>query len=387
MVLGNKKKVNMMARRKKSNNDVIRILHIVPNMDAGGLETFIMNLYRNIDRSKVQFDFLVHYKRKCHYDDEIIDLGGKIYRMTLRDNNNIFKYIRELNKFYKEHPEYKIIHCHMASIGFINFLVARHNGIKVRIAHSHSISCENSLKGFAKRMLIKPCKYLSTINFACSKEAGEHLFENRKFEIISNGIDLDKFKFSKPKRVKIRKELNVGEDTVVIGHIGRFNLSKNHPKVIEIFKEYHKKNTNSILILVGIGSEQEKIRKLVNANNLEDSVKFLGVRKDTDYLYSGFDIFLFPSLYEGLGIVLIEAQTSGLYCYTTLDKVPSSASISNRLEYIDLVSSSKIWAAKLNDKDCFDRKGIVFNANKDNYDIKVVADKMMMFYLEHYNCK
>lgn len=376
-----------MAKEVTINTNVIRILHIVPNMDAGGLETFIMNLYRNIDRNKVQFDFLVHYKRKCYYDDEIKALGGIIYRIPLRDNNNIFKYIRDLNKFYKEHSEYKIIHCHMASIGFINFLVARHNGIKVRIAHSHSISCENSLKGFIKRLLIKPCKYLSTTNFACSKEAGEHLFKNRVFEVIPNGIDLDKFKFNKRKRMKVRKEWNVSNDTIVIGHIGRFNLSKNHPKVIEIFKEYHQKNSNSILVLVGIGSEQEKIRKIVKKNNLEKSVKFLGVRSDTDYLYSGFDIFLFPSLYEGLGIVLIEAQTSGLYCYTTLDKVPKSACISNRLEYIDLSLSSKNWASKINDKDCFNREGIVFNDNKNNFDIKAVADKLMLFYQKYYNIK
>lgn len=366
-----------MTEKEKN---ITRVLHIVPNMNAGGLETFIMNVYRNIDRSKVQFDFLVHYQERCHYDREIEELGGKIYRFSLRNDNNILKYIRDLNSFYKKHSEYKVIHCHMASIGFINFLVAKKNGIKVRIAHSHNISCEKTLKGFIKSILMKPYKYISTINFACSIEAGKYLFGNKEFEVIPNAIDLEKFKFSKDKRKIIRNELEVNDNTVVIGHIGRFNLQKNHSKIIEIFKSYHELNSNSVLVLVGIGSEQDYIKRLVAKNNLNDCVKFLGVRKDTDYLYSGFDIFLFPSLFEGLGIVLIEAQCSGLYCYTTKDRVPDSTMIGNRLEFIELNDSSDEWASRINDKNCFDRKNVNFNKNKKNYDINKVSNKLEKFY-------
>ena len=366
----------------KDNNGIIRVLHIVPNMNAGGLETFIMNLYRNIDRSKIQFDFLVHYQERCHYDDEIEALGGYIYRFSLRNDNNIFKYIKRLNTFYKEHTEYKIIHCHMASIGFINFLVAKKNGIKIRIAHSHNISCEKTIKGLVKRIMMIPYKYVSTINFACSTEAGKYLFGKKKFEVIPNAIDLEKFKFNKEKRTIIRKELGVDDNTIVIGHIGRFNLQKNHKKVVEVFKSYHNLNNNSILVLVGIGSEENYIRKLVSENNLDDVVHFLGVRKDTDYLYSGFDAFLFPSLFEGLGIVLIEAQCSGLYCYTSKQRVPDSAIIGDRLDFIKLDKSNNYWANSINSKNLFDRKNVKFTKNKNNYDVKKVSLKLEKFYKE-----
>lgn len=239
----------------------IKVLHIVPNMQAGGLETFIMNLMRNIDRSKIQFDFLVHYQSRKFYDDEIEKLGGKIYRFSLREDNNLFHYLYHLNKFFKEHQEYKIIHCHMESIGFLIFFIAKCHGIKVRIAHSHTINTENNLKGKIKYLLSKLIKYTSTDNLACSKQAGEYLFHDKPYQIIPNAIDLSKFSFDQNKRNQIREELKIEQSALVVGHIGRFNLAKNHTKLLDIFFEYQLTNSNSYLLLVGEGEEKNPLKK------------------------------------------------------------------------------------------------------------------------------
>ena len=355
-----------------------RILHIVPNMQAGGLESFIMNMMRNIDKEKISFDFLVHYEKECFYDKEIKKLGGKIYRFSLREDGKIIKYIRELNRFFKEHQEYKIIHCHMESIAFIIFLVARHNGVKVRVMHSHNISTEPTLKGRIKFILSRFARLLSTDNFACSNEAGKFLFGKKQYKVIANAIDLDKFKYSKSKRDKIRKELKVNDDIILMGHIGRFCAQKNHTKLIDIFTKYHDNNKNAKLVLVGNGEEKENIINKCKDNGIINDVIILSNRSDTDALYCGFDMFVFPSLFEGLGIVLIEAQMSGLKCYTTKNTVPMEACISDNLKYIDLNDD---WGKFLIKDNKYDRRNIVFNDNKNNYDIKKLVNTMEDFYL------
>lgn len=355
-----------------------RILHIVPNMQAGGLETFIMNIMRNIDKKKINFDFLVHYEKECFYDQEIEKLGGKIYRFSLREDNNIFKYIKKLNRFFKEHKEYDIIHCHMESIAFLVFLIAKHNGVKVRVLHSHNINTESNLKGKIKYLLSRFSPILCTDRFACSEEAGKYLFGKKDYEVVENAIDLDKFKFSINKRKKIRNELKISDNTIVLGHIGRFCLQKNHAKLIDIFSKYHESNQNSKLVLVGDGEEKDNIIKLCQEKDILNDVMFLSNRSDTDALYSAFDLFVFPSLFEGLGIVLIEAQMSGLMCYTTKDKVPLESCISNNLQYIDL---NEDWNNYLIKDNNYDRKKVIFNDNKDNYDIKKLVNRMEKFYL------
>lgn len=358
---------------------MIKVLHVVPNMQSGGLETFIMNVMRN-KSDEIEFDFLVHYKERKFYDDEIEKLGGKIYRFSLRDDNNIFKYILELNRFFKEHQEYKIIHCHMESISFLVFLIAKKNNIKIRILHSHNIDCEKNFKGRIKYLLSKLSKYNSTYNLACSKKAGKYLFGKRKFSLINNAIDFKKFRYNLKKRRQIRKELNIKKNTTVIGHIGRFCNQKNHSKVIEIFYEYQKINSDSVLVLVGEGQNLKEMKEKAKKLNILDKVKFLGVRKDTDSLYCAFDVFLFPSLFEGLGIVLIEAQASGLYCYTSKKVVPKEAKISNRLKYIDLDLPSDVWAKKIIKDNNYDRKNMKFTKNKDNYDINKTVRKLEKIY-------
>lgn len=314
---------------------MIRILQIVPNMQAGGLESFIMNVYRNIDRNKIQFDFLVHYKEKKHYDEEIEIMGGKIYRFSLRNNNNLFKYIKELNKFYQEHKEYKIVHCHMSSIGFIHFLIAKKNGVKVRIAHSHNSSTDKTFKGIIKRILMIGYKYTSTKNYACSNDAGKYLYGKKSFKVIPNAIDTEIFRYNDDYRYEIRKNFSISQKSVVFGHIGRFNIQKNHEFLIKLFYEYYKVNKDSYLLLVGDGELKKIIENKVKELNLNNNVIFAGTVSDTWKYYSAFDLFLLPSFFEGLPLVAIEAQSNGLKSIFS-NKITNEASVTDLIEYVPL---------------------------------------------------
>jgi len=352
-----------------------RILHIIPNMQSGGLETFIMNVYRNIDREKIQFDFLVHYEERKFYDNEIELLGGKIYRFSLRNDNNIFKYIKKLDTFFKEHREYKIIHCHMASVGFLLFYIARKNGVKIRIAHSHNSNTENTLKGFIKNILIKPYKYLSTHRLACSEQAGKFLFGKMKFEVIENAIDINKFLYNLNVRKKVRKQLNL-QDKFVIGHIGRFCDQKNHNFLIECFAKFHKENYNSVLMLIGDGELKGKIQKKVKKLNLDKDVIFLGNRKDVNELYQAMDCFAFPSKFEGLGIVLIEAQVSGLNVISS-SNIPDEAIITDNIKLLN--TDIDLWIKNIKEISINSERGKLDN-RVNRYDITSVANKIMQMY-------
>lgn len=353
-----------------------RVLHIVPNMNVGGLETFIMNVYRHIDRDKVQFDFLEHYQEESAYDQEIIKLGGKIFHFTLRNDYNLVKYIVKLNKFFKEHQEYKIIHCHMESIGALVFIIAKLHGIKIRIGHAHTNSTNNNLKGFIKRIISKPFKYTTTINLACSDEAGKYLFKNKKYIVIPNAIDFDCFKYDNKIRQKLRKQLGI-DDSFVIGHVGRMDSGKNQLFLLDIFYKYLMINPKAKLVLVGTGEYYEKIVEKITSLNITNNVLLLGVRHDINKLYSVFDLFIFPSLFEGLGIVLIEAQVNGLTCLAS-DTVPRTTKISNGIKYLSLHNPDS-WVKEIT-KLQNNNHQVKYNKVLNNYDISTLIKKLENIY-------
>ena len=353
----------------------IKILHIVPNMQSGGLEAFIMNLYRNVDKERFQFDFLVHYKERKFYDDEIEKTGGKIYRFSLREDNNFIKYIFQLNKFFKEHKEYKIIHCHMSSIGAIVFFIAKLNGVQVRIAHSHNTDTEKSLKGFIKALIMKPYKYFSTINFACSESAGKYLYKNRPFTVIPNAIELEKFKYNKEIRNKVRQELGC-EDKFVIGHVGRFELQKNHEFLIDAFYEAYKDNKNIELLLIGNGNLYNNIKEKVKKLKLEKSVKFLGVRKDINELYQAMDCFILPSKFEGFPLTAAEAQANGLPCLFS-DTITRTVKLNDNVKFIDINDKYK-WSKEMETTEL--KRVSKLSKNIKKYDIKYVTKELSRIY-------
>ena len=305
-------------------------------MNIGGAETFIMNIYRNIDREKIQFDFVIHTNEKCDYEDEIKQLGGRIYRIS-QFSKHPLKNMIELGRIIKNNTDsYKIIDRHTdSSIVFTDLLVAKICGVKHRYVHAHS-NC--SPKARILHKLFRPIlNVLATREFACSKDAAKWLFgkeESSKIEIIYNGIDIDSYLFNLNTRNRIRLKENC-KDKVIIGHVGRFTYSKNHIFIIQIFNELLKINPNYELWLIGDGQLRKEIENIAYKYNIESKIHFFGKRTDINELLQAIDIFIFPSIYEGLGISLIEAQISGLFCIIS-DRIQKEAIITNNVEQIEL---------------------------------------------------
>ena len=325
---------------------MLKVLHYVAVMDRGGQETFIMNLFRKIDRSKIQFDFLCGEDRAGAYDEEIKSLGGKIFYLKARTAPNPLNHLQEvaaIARFLrKSDTKYDVfhIHTHHAFSAFLSVLGAKLAGIKTIVVHSHNTSAQYHLKAhaFFKKLL----GIFKIKRFACSEAAGVWLHGNKAFKVIHNGLDLNVFKFDEEKRAEIRKELK-WEDKLIIGHIGRFNGQKNHKFLIDIFEALHLKVPNTHLVLVGKGELEDEVRQQVLNLRLTDAVTFLGVREDVQRLYQGMDLFLFPSLFEGLSVVLVEAQTCGLPCLISDTITTENVFVDNVLQK-SLKDSAEEWA-------------------------------------------
>ena len=360
-------------------NKTIRILNIVPNMRAAGIETFIMNVYRNIEREKVQFDFLVHDEKKEFFDDEIENLGGKIHRLTFKDDKNIFKYIKDLNNFFKNHKEYQIVHGHMQSMMPLYLLIAKINKVPIRIAHSHNGNYEKTLKGFILHVFSRFSKLFSTHNWACSKIAGEYLFGKSKFDIYYNGINVEKFKYDLNLRENVRKKFNI-ENKIVLLHVGRFELQKNHEFLINLFEKYCSINKNAILLLLGEGKLKNKIQDLVSAKGLKDNVIFMGIRDDVNEIMQAADFFLLPSLYEGLPVVGVEAQYSNIRCLFS-NTITEEVKISNQAIFLKTNDEYDSWIKSISR---YDRNLTKFQ-NLDKFEIKFITEKIKKEYERLYD--
>jgi glycosyltransferase involved in cell wall biosynthesis len=320
----------------------IRVLHILQRMEAGGTQALLMNIYRKIDRSLIQFDFLVEYPEKNFYDDEIISLGGKIYYSNVRNDLNIFKFEKKLIEILHSNQEYKIVHVHTYSIGYFCLKTAKKCGIPIRIAHSHSNAMTKDNKKYIKIFLQKLYTIYATDLLACSVEAGEYLFKNKYFKVFTNAIDSNKFSSNIELRDEFKKEFNLN-NSFVVGHVGRFRPEKNHYFLIDVFYEIKKKKSNAVLILVGTGDLESKIHEKVESLGLSDSVKFLGNRTDMHKIYQMMDVCVFPSIYEGLGIVAIEAQAAGIPIVCS-DRLPNESNISPLFIKKSLDDTPEDWA-------------------------------------------
>ncbi|MGP4074887.1 glycosyltransferase family 1 protein [Halobacillus sp. K22] len=293
----------------------LRVLHVVVNMNRGGAETLIMNLYRNIDRSKVQFDFLTC--KKGVFDEEIKGLGGRIHRIPYVTDIGHKGYITSLQKFFQENQNYRIVHSHMDKMSGFVLKAAKHAKIPVRIAHSHNTNSEGGTgaklyKWYAGKQISDNANEF----YACSKAAAYWLFkkEANSTKILKNGIEQKKFTFTTSIREKVRSSLRIEKNTLLIGHVGRFSLQKNHMFLLEVFAEYRKNNSQAKLMLVGDGALKEKIIEKTRELDIEDDVLLLGVRTDIHELLQAMDVFVFPSFHEGLPVTLIEAQGAGIPC-------------------------------------------------------------------------
>jgi len=368
---------------------MIRVLHIVNCMNRGGLETFIMNVYRNIDRSKVQFDFLVHVDKEGAFDKEIKTLGGKIFFVPPR-NQGILKNRKILNKFFKVHPEYKIVHQHVSSLSYIEPLkVAKIHRVPIRIVHAHSTQQGgNSLHKYIhlwNRIFINS---YATHYFACSNSAarwlfGKKMFENGEYKIINNGIEISKYRYNPVKRIEVRKALGIN-NKFVLGHVGRFSYVKNHAFLIDLFKHICEISSDFVMLLVGDGELRENIETKIASYGLKNSVIITGIRNDVPDLLQAMDIFIFPSNYEGLPVALVEAQASGLPCLVS-DNITRQVKITNNIEFIDLSSPISYWVSKINEiKRNYKRQDQSKQVIDKGFDIKKTAQHLQELYQKLY---
>lgn len=321
---------------------MIRILQCVNDMHRAGLETMLMNYYRNIDRNEIQFDFLTHRPNRSDYDDEIESLGGKVYYAPRLYPQNYLSYFKYMKEFYATHTEYKIVHSHIDSMSYLPLLAAKKANIPIRIAHSHNTAIDRDYKYFLKSYFKLKLPEVANYYCACGKAAGEFLFPGKKYTYIPNAIEIDRFLYDKNVRIKKRAELGI-KDEIVIGHIGRMSYQKNHKFLIDIFEEILKRENNCVLLLIGVGEKLDEIKKYVEKMDLNDHIRFLGNRSDVGELYQAMDVFVMPSLFEGLPVVGVEAQFSGLPCIFS-DKVPEEVEFTNKVKFVPLNYEKKVWA-------------------------------------------
>ena len=330
----------------QENQDVIRVAHIIGKWVGGGVESVVMNYYRNIDRDKIQFDFICDEDSTNIPYDEIENLGGKV--ILIPPYQKVINYHKTLKKVLEE-GKHKIVHSHINTLSVFSLFAAKRAGVTVRIAHSHSTTNKKEKKkNFLKQILRPFSKVFATDYMCCSELAGRWLFGNKEYDkgnvyLLNNAIDLEKFKYNEEVRKEKRKELNIEDNTLVIGHVGRFVEQKNHRFLIDIFNEVHKQNKKSILVLVGQGPLMEEIKEKVKSLGIEDCVKFLGQRNDIDELYQAFDVFCLPSLYEGLPVVGVEAQATGLLCIFS-DDMTKETKVLDTTEFLSLYQSLNKWA-------------------------------------------
>ena len=383
----------------------IIVLHVVGRLDIGGAESRIMDLYRNIDREKVQFHFMQHIADRCAFQDEVERLGGKVYHVPRFNVKNYFTYKKAWEEFFEAHPEIKIVQGHMTSTAAIYLPIAKKAGVEVTVAHARSAGVDPGAKGmmtrFLRRDLYKKCDY----RFTCSKMAGEAVFgnqkeENRKATFIPNAIDVDKFKFDEETRNQIRYELGI-EENFVVGHVGRFSHMKNHKYMLEILEqcirlEKEKTLPETKLMFLGDGELKEEIMEQAVAKGISSRVLFMGNKRDVYRYYQAMDFFLLPSFYEGLPGTVVEAQASGLSGIMS-DSVTEEAVVTDLIQMRSIKEDAALWAEEIikasdkmvihqkeSDVYAINIKGRIEYANEvtqASFDVKEQAKRMQEFYL------
>ena len=344
-----------------------------------------MNTYRNIDRSKIQFDFIVHTQKPCAYDNEIRVLGGRVYNALPRYTGfNHFEYVHKWQEFFKEHPEYRLIHGHVRSTAAIYLYIAGKYGLTT-IAHTHNTSSGTGLACIARELLKYPIRYLADYMFACSEAAGEFTYGKgckKNYRVVKNAIDTDNFKYNEPVRAKLRAELALGE-SFLIGHVGRFEAQKNHTFIIDIFEQIVLRNKTAKLILIGAGELLEEIAMKAKNKGVLEKIIFTGVKPNVFEYLQAMDVILFPSLYEGLPVAIVESQAAGLP-HVLSDSISDEIDMGmNLIEFISLDKPAEFWAERILRKQNFKRVTDIQKIIANGYDIQENARFLQEFYLQN----
>ncbi len=362
--------------------ECIRILHMIGSLEIGGSQAMVMNIYRNIEREKIQFDFIVDSSNEQYFADEIKQLGGKIYSMPKFKGTNLLEIKKKWNRFFIEHPEYKILHSHVRSYASIYLPIAKKHGVKT-IIHSHSTSNGCGMSALMKAVLQYPLRYQADYFFGCSKKSGEWLFGKKivvsdKFFVIKNAINIELYKPDPEIRKQYRKQLNIEEKAKVFVHIGRLHEAKNHMFLLEVFSLIKKKYDDAILVLVGDGDLKNKIISKINELELNKSVYMLGARNDVPNILKCSDCFLFPSNWEGLPVTVIEAQAAGLPCLIS-DRVTREVAISDLVKYLSVDNGVNIWMNEV-ERTTMEKRDVSKDIIKAGFDIRMSAKWILDFY-------
>lgn len=321
-----------------------RLMCIVSGMNAGGAETFLMKVYRNLDRTKYQMDFCVNSEKNL-YADEIYSMGGKIFIIPTKSKHPVTSFMK-LRSIVKENCYQYVIRVNEHSLSTIDLIAAKMGGAKNLIMRSSNASSGSTVKVFLHKMFRFLPQKIPTVKIAPSKKAAEYTFgkkciEQRKAFIIHNGLDLDEFSFDDSKRRSKRAELEI-QNQFVVGHVGRFSKQKNHDFIVDVFYEIQKEKNNAVLLLVGDGELKQTIEQKAKSLQIADKVLFLGVRSDVSSLLNAMDIFLFPSLYEGMPNTVIEAQANGLPCIVS-DTITQEVELTDIIQRVSLNLSDVDW--------------------------------------------
>lgn len=325
---------------------MLRVLHMIGSLETGGAQTMVMALYRSIDRKKVQFDFVIDCDAESIFLDEIHQLGGHIYRLPKFNGKNYRIVCAAWHTFFQNHPEYRILHSHIRSYASVFLPVARAHGVKT-IIHSHNTSNGTGLMAIAKKILQYPLRFQADYFFGCSEMAGKWLFGGRvvksnRYYTLKNAVDLKRFSYCQEVRQKIRRELEVDDDTLLIGHVGRMNRQKNHKFLIDVFRGIADRREKVKLILLGDGELREELSSYLEQLGLQDQVVMLGVRSDVEAYFSAMDCLMLPSLHEGLPVVIVEAQADGLTCFVS-DTVTKEVQLSQLVTYLPISRGVEPW--------------------------------------------
>lgn len=373
--------------------ETVRVLHVLGGLSLGGAESRIMDLYRCMDREKVQFDFLVHQSAAGEripefYDEEVKGLGGRIYLLPKFKGYNYFSYRKAVREFFALHHHFRVVQGHMTSTAAIYLPEAAKAGIPVRAAHARSAGVDRGIKGIVTRLLRIPLLARADYCFACSREAGESVFGKKwkkspKALVIPNAVDARKFAYRKETRDKIRKEWGL-EDRFVIGHVGRFHYAKNHEFLLEIFAAVQsglrEKGTEAVLMLLGEGSGMDAAKKQAARLGMEKAVLFMGNRKEVWDYYQAMDYFVFPSRFEGLPGTVVEAQAAGLKCMIS-DRITPEVGFTELVTYKDIALPAKDWAEQIIDGIPYERKNMCRAIEAAGFDVREQAGRMENFYI------
>lgn len=362
----------------------IRILHVLGTTQLGGAESRIMDLYRHVDRERVQFDFLVHTGGEGFFDKEIRELGGRIFRVPRFRFYNYFSYKKAVKNFFEENHEFRAVQGHITSTAAIYLPVAKRAGIPLIIAHARSAGVDKGIKGVLTRLLRRNLSKKADFLFTCSELAGISVFGRKAVEagktvFVPNAIDCEAFEYDGLRRGKMREELGLS-GKYVIGHVGRFHYAKNHEYLLQVFAALCKKGEKEYaLLLLGEGGGMEAAKKQAEDLGISDRVLFAGNKRNVYDYYQAMDYFVYPSRFEGLPGTVVEAQVSGLRCLMS-DSICTEVMATELVHAMSIQDAPERWAEYIVDTQDYERSGRREQMEKAGFDVKAQARVMTRFY-------